>query len=246
MKIIWHGEPLVSLEDRERNVAYCASLGLPEVGESERPPLAVVGGGPSVARRIEELWDWQGDMWVCGTAYLWAMEKDLKATYFNVDQAEDQGIFSKGAKHAILATCCSPGQFDSLKGAKIEVFDVTAYSHGPSCASCTFELALRMGYRSVTYFGCESSYADGACHAYAYPWFQQKAQLRVVCGGKTFDTEAALLMQAEHMAALIREFPAFFMEKSGGLLRQMIQTPDYDITHGSLDLYDRIFNKKAA
>ena len=246
MKINFFPELTAAPEKTAASIAYAKSLGLPEIADAARPPLAVVAGGPSVARRIEDLWNWAGDIWVCGTAYPWARSKGLDATFFCVDQANDVAPFAEGAKHAILATCSDPSTFDALRGAKVEIFDLYngsgGVTHGTSTASSTFELSLRMGYRSVTYFGCESSY-EGASHAYHHdtPQFE----IRVVCGGELFDTNASLLMQVEHMAEIIRTFPMFFRERSGGLLRAMIANPEFDITHGSQDLHDHIFKKAA-
>jgi hypothetical protein len=232
-----------------RNEAYARSLGLPYVKESERPPLAVVGGGHSILENVAELQSWAGDVWAIGSAFQWCRSQGIKATFFCVDPQPGAELVI-GAEHAIVATCTDPGVLRALQaiGARVEIFDLVATlercNHGPTSATAVPELAVPdMGYRSVTFFGCESSYG-GTTHAYKD--HAEPCRIWVQCNGEEFETGAEFLMQAECLAHVLRALPQFFNERSGGLLRALTATPDYDITHVSRKVYRELFQKEPA
>jgi len=244
MKIKFVGGPDIAPEITERNIAASKSLGLPEIGEAERPVLAVIGGGPSVAEHIEELKNWKGDIWSSGSAYPWTIANGINATFLTIDQCPTLAQDGKGAKKAILATCCDPSVFEMLKDAEIEVFDLQHEgedaNHGPTSVSAVPKIALLMGYKEIHFFGCDSSYAKQT-HAY-HDWPVQYRMI-VECNGDTFETGAGMLMQAEFMSVLMRQCPDVFVNRSGGLLKALVEAPsilDYDITHGSPDLCEKL------
>lgn len=98
------------------------------------------------------------------------------------------------------------------------------------------ELSIRMGYRDVTYFGCESSFEE---RSHAYHDERNEHIFRVKCNGQSFLTNPPYFMQAEYLSAMIRLTP-LLKERSGGLLAAMVADPDYDITHGNRAFHEHL------
>lgn len=244
MKITWVGELLVPPGTEERNIAHSKALGLPEIGFAERPVLAVIGGGPSVAHHIDELKAWPGDIWISGSAFQWCRQNGIEGTFFTIDQHPLLAENCKGATKAILATCVAPEVFEELKGAEVEIFDLhhggeKANHHATSVTACP-KVALDMGYREIHFFGCDSS-MNGKTHAY----YDESVQypLKVEIEGKVFDTWPSMLVQAEFMSAVLRVSNVAFKNRSEGLLKAMVEAEDpmsYDITHISPDLATKL------
>lgn len=210
-----------------RHVAHAKTLGLPYVRESERPPLAVVGGGSSLVPSVETLRDWRGDIWACGSPYPWLRQRGIKATYFCIDPLAENIPLASGSK-AIVSTTTHPGVFDVVESA--EVFDLLPGSHGPTTATAVPYWAMFMGYRDVTFFGCDSSF-EASTHVYKdEDW---ECHLWVTCNGKEYRTKPQLLMQAEYLATTIRLLPDIFKEESGGLLRAMVSNLHYEAVAGN-------------
>ncbi len=233
IRINWQSEPPQGLEQTDANIAACRARGLPGLSFfTARPPLAVVGGGPSLADHLAELKAWPGDMWVSGSAFPWALEHGLRASFFTIDQHTDLAAQGKGAKHAILASCCDPLTFDTLlaDGCAIEVFDLVhdtpeTTNHNATTITAAPWVAPTMGYSDVTFFGCDSSYRGEQTHA--YPDEYDHDVLTVFCNGGFFDTNPGMLMQAIFMEVVIRRFPSVFKVRGDGLLAAMVEKPAY-------------------
>jgi hypothetical protein len=100
-----------------------------------------------------------------------------------------------------------------------------------------------MGYPSVTFYGCEGSY-EHTTHLYMHA--NDDYLMRVRCGGRDWLTGAEFLMQSQFLAAVCRDVPNHFRERSGGLLTAMIETNDYDVLEISRKLNDSIVVGEAA
>lgn len=229
----------VGQERLKQNIASAHARGLNKPVSKKRPPLAIVGGGPSVSRHIERLKQWKGDIWACGTAYPWAKSQGIKATYFNIDPLPEQAY---ECDHAILASSCDPTTFDAAKD--VECFDLVLsaeYSnHDATVASATPVLAMEMGYTAIVYFGCESSY-DGTTHAYDYVnTHEKKFGLWVRVGDSVYPTQPAFLMQAKMLAEILRTCPLVFREASGGLLRALVNHPDFEVIAVNKAMHDEL------
>jgi hypothetical protein len=234
------------------NLASCKARGLPYVSQKSRPALAVVGGGHSAKRHVEELRVWSGDVWACGSVYHWLKSLGIESTLFCVDPQALLASMAVGAKKALLATSCDPSAFDVLKDADVEVFDLIrngeGVPHGPTTGTTAFALAFaHMGYTDVSFFGFDSSYAEEAdtkkpdrydltVHTHAYKSEAEPMMMRVVCNGRAFITCAEFFIQAQWMADMFRTEVGkrgFIKNRSGGLLAALIEDPDYDCTHVS-------------
>lgn len=221
----------------ERNRAACLERGIPFISEAKRGPLAIVAGGPSVAGYVDELRHWPGDVWVCGSAFQWALSQGIDGAFFNIDQHPSLASDCRGARKAVVATVSDPSVFDELRSADVEVFDLDGNHYATSAASAAFK-AVQMGYVDVTFYGCDSSYRHGRhtfeTHAYESDYWQQNPDtLLAVCGGRGYFTNPGFLVQAEFLAALCRLFPSIFRARSDGLIAALVDDPEYDITAGS-------------
>lgn len=241
MKITWMPYLSVTPERTAHNIAACHARSLPGLSNKPRPKLAIVGGGPSVVENIDELKAWEGDIWVSGSAHQWALANGLDCWFFTIDQCPTLAQDAKGAKRAILATCCDPSVFDELYDVSVEVFDLIP--DGPTANHhCTTVTAgpmagLMMGYKDFTFFGCDSSFRE---QTHAYHDYPVKDMLRVDCNNESYVTSPSMLLQAEFLSGVIRMAPQIFKTCGDGLLQAMIASQDYDITHGAPDLVARI------
>jgi hypothetical protein len=146
------------------------------------------------------------------------------------------------ADKAIVEISCDPDVFEVLKDAEVYTFDTDQENGGiagaASTASCAPHLAIRMGYRSVKFFGCESSYLPNKSHAYMDE--DRKEQMIIRCGNHDFLTAPDLFLQAIGLSQYIRDVPEFLSNEDGGLLTAMVQNPEYQVlwmSQGLVDLF---------
>ena len=243
MKIEWHFEGVASQEAIAQNIAHAHALGLPYPQGTGETRLAVVGGGPSAAQNIDEIRSFAGDIWIAGSAYPWAIANGIEGVYFNIDPSEDCAIDCVGAPEAIISANVHPATIKALNGAKIAVFDLVEtperLNHGVTTVTAVPELAILLGYTEVTFYGCESSFDDRS-HAYRNEMETNDRWMYVKSDGQTFKTRPDYFAQAEFLATMIRKFPEHFKERSGGFLRAMVNTMDYDVTHATRAMYERL------
>lgn len=210
--------PSVSNAVRDANATINKALGLPEHKGSGR--LAVVGGGPSIRHHIDELKAWDGAIWAVNSTVNWCMEHGIDAAFYTVDAAKLHRwrVPFDQVKRAILAIDCDPAMFEALKGADVSMLPMP--DGGPTSANSADWFAIEAGYSGLTYFGCESSFED-TTHAYASADIETWIAVRV--GGQDFRTKPEFLEQARIMSEVIRAVPSYYSERSGGLLRAMVE-----------------------
>ena len=228
-----------------------AQAGYPtiQMAGPHQTPLAVVGGGPSAAVALPELKDWKGHIWAINQSASWLSHMAPRALtwLFTVDPDELMASpqYTVGVERAILASSCHPKLFEALRDKPVQMFhtyelpDVECMNFGgPSSVCRTFLPALWMGYTDVTYFGCEGSFED-ATHAYRDE--TRPNQMIVRAGGVDYVTTPDLYLTTQYLADVIREFPKVLKEKSGGLLRAMIEHPDsWEVVALSSALRDKL------
>lgn len=233
------------------NRSHNNSLGLPRVREAKArsTPLAVVGGGPSIKRHIEELRNWPGDIWAVNGAFTWCKQHGIDAVFFTVDPMPYHVEFSPSDR-ALLADNCDTALVNEWSGAFVKLFQIGIghIANGPSTASTAPHLGLVTGYVDISFFGCESSW-DEATHGYHKPDEEldtiSNYGLLVECGGEQFRTAADFVMQAEYLARMIRLAPHVFKDRSGGLLSAMVRNPDWSALAASRTFYDQIMKAVA-
>lgn len=234
-KIAFEGTVPVSHEDLLAHVAHAKSLGYPEVREQEEHGrrLAVVGGGPSIVDHLDEIRGFT-DIWAINGACGFLREHGIESTLLSLDPCDFLAPRVAGAKKALLATRCHPDVFKTLAGAEITLFDAVNDTTGglwASCATATvvFHLATVLGYRKSVFYGCEGSYSEKT-HAYMDEAELQDYRFVVECGGKQYLTAPDLYMLTTQMALFFRlAINESFVERSGGLLRALIENEKHDI-----------------
>ena len=232
MRVQFEPQGCVPLETYLANAEHALGLGLPFAGfgQAAGGSLAVAGGGPSLARNLDRLKDFDA-VWGINYTSQWLEARGIPNSLFSVDPAYDPGM-TEGVERAILATNTHPKILEELAGKDVRLFHtelsqgaVWAATGGPSSACRVPMVAFNMGYRTITFFGCEGSY-EKTSHAYDH--VQKPHQLIVKAAGRTWRTQPDFQMQSEYLATVITNMPQHFSEESGGLLRAMIDDPDWE------------------
>lgn len=243
-------EPLGCAEPEtiRRNIHLNSGLPRPQRGVHKHP-VAVVGSGHSLADNLAELRSWPGDIWAINSTADWLLGQGIDCTLITLDPTP----FDTVAQKLLLASCC-----DYKDGAVIwEMAEHHAggVPGGVTTACRAAPLALRLGYPGVVYFGCEGSFpADEKTHVNKDDGLKT---LLIVRAGADYCTHPELYMQCESLSQLLREFPQVFSERCGGLLRGMVENPDYEVVavsgelkehlieHNGVDVWNGQYEEKA-
>jgi hypothetical protein len=225
-----NGHCHVGADELYANTAHAASLGLPVIEKMSlvnAGRLAVVGGGCSTLEHLQELREWTGAIWAINGTCQWLKSQGIESTLFSVDPDSCLADLAVGCSRAILGSHCHPSVFEVLKDADVTIFHsemvkdaVCPMIGGSTSATRVPKAALMLGFREIHYFGCESSY-EGATHTFKDEGANDK-QLIIRAGGNEYRTTLQFMVQAENLAKLIRELPHLFKDRSGGLLRAMV------------------------
>lgn len=224
MKIDFVSSGCVTVADLARNEDHARRLGFPKMEPAASHRLAVVGGGPSVVDKLDELSTWEDEIWAINGAFGWCLKHGIDPAFFSVDPLPQTATHCRGATRAVLAMWCHPDTFDALRDA--EVSAVRPRSHGATSATAAPEIATDAGYREISFYGCESSFGE-TTHAYGNRGIGNL--MKVACNGHEFLTTPDMMMQAEFLGELIRMAPLLFKDCSGGLLAAYIASPDIDV-----------------
>lgn len=248
------------VEQARINVA----AGYPEV-EFAPPhdvPLAIVGGGPSAADALQELREWPGHIWGINQGASWLIKEGTKAPvwFFTVDPDDVFLQWIDGVERAILGASCHPKLFEAFRDKDVRLFhtraiegvtqpieapvddgsDATPIScclMGPSSVCRVFLPAAMLGYTDVTFFGCEGSIRE---RTHAYRDESRPRQMVIRAGCVDHITTPDYYITTRFLANVMREFPKL-KEKSGGLLRAMLEHPDtWEVVAFSGAMRDRV------
>lgn len=197
----------------------------PTASRSHR--LALVGGGPSVAENVAELQTWDGEVWAINGAAQWCIDHDIDAALCTIHPGAYPLEYTADIARAVISEECDPALFAALANAEVSVFALPE-AHGTSTATVIPEVALKAGFHEVTFFGCECAYGE---QTHIYQHALSEDDIRVKVGEQEFHTKIEFFLQAQWLSELIRRLPALLKERSGGLLRAMIEHPDdWDVT----------------
>jgi hypothetical protein len=184
--------------------------------------LAIVGGGPLVVHDLDELRTWQGDIWAINNTAQWLTERGIDCTLFSVDAAP----MRINARDAILARYCHPELFEQFDSRALAVDFIETHpeglSGGRSSSTRAPGVAFHMGYLDVSFFGCEGSFLE-MDHVDRNEGIPE--QLIVRAGGMDYRTDPGFIIQCEELAQILR-LDGVFHNRSGGLLKAMIENPD--------------------
>lgn len=202
-----------------------------EPQEPHSRKLAIVGGGPSVLAMLDELRAFDGDIWAINYTAAWLAGHGIESTMLTVDGQRFDARVSEGVKDAIVASCVHPdtaGYFESVRQFHLAEHTPDGIQGGTTTACRAEFLSVRQGYCDVTLYGCESSFGerDHVDRSEASKW---REQIIVHADGRKFRTTPQLMMQADDLSAFIVGFPEIFKERSGGLLRAMVNDPWWEV-----------------
>lgn len=227
------GQLPVSAEQCLGNIDHARSLALPtlRLGEAAHKRLVVVGGGPSAKLHLKTFRDFDGtvDIWAINGMWKWLKDNGVNSTFLAIDPHPIVNQWIQGCEKALLANVCDPMVFETMQGKDVTVFEIGEgqIRSGSSTATCCPDLAFKMGYRSVTFYGCESCYVPNGSHAYMHE--PREEELLVECGGGFYLTAPDFYMQAGELSDCIKAIPEYLREESGGLLRAMIENDTHAI-----------------
>ncbi len=199
----------------------------PRHGSQSGRKLAVVGAGPLVVHDLDELRAWDGDIWAINSAARWLHQNGVDCTLITIDPLDMVGVFPM--RRALVATCCHPNLFKKLVHADVTTFDLAETVPHGIAGGCTTALrsaalAFHLGYLDVSYFGCEGSYEGERDHVDYHNG--EAEELVVRAGGRDYKIETGLLVQCTDFATLFATFPDVFKNRSGGLLKAIMEHPD--------------------
>lgn len=208
------GECAASLEQLRENARRNAHH--PRI---ERRKLAVAGGGPLLVNHLDELRQYP-EIWAINRTAEWLRKQGIPATLFTVDPL----YIEVDCEDRLLASCCHPDMFVG----NCRMFDLIethpdGISGGQSSAVRAPLLALKMGYTDINFFGCECSFTDSS-HIDRDDKPEQVMIIRA--GGADYKVTPDMLIQCEELSQLLRTFDGAFHNRSGGLLKAMIENPD--------------------
>ncbi len=142
-------------------------------------------------------------------------------------------------RRAALAPDVSPELIHYLIGIGAEITLTCPIESGPTSVNASDYLALSAGYHPVTYYGCEGSFPGGETHAFKSSEIEDWMDVQI--GGKLYRTKAEFVSQSIMLSNTLREFPEHYSEKSGGLLRAMIEHGhEYDVYQVSNSLFAKL------
>ena len=217
-------EPLDRLKENART---CAGLPRLQKQEPHGRKLAIVGGGPSVADRLDELQAWDGEVWGINATALWLKNHGVEAKFVTVDPGPFPKEWMIGVEEAYLATLCHPQMREFFP--KVSFFDMfetdpDGIKGGTTTASRALSLAIHQGFYDVTLYGCEGSFTIGQDHVDRN---EMRPEMAVVqAGDEHFVTYLDYMTQTETLADMIRLAPNVFKQRCGGLLEAMIKHHD--------------------
>jgi hypothetical protein len=219
----FHAVPSVAFEQCEQNAEHALTLGLASIERAGN--VAVVGGGFSLADHLDTLRDWDGPIWAINQSFMWLKGHGIKSTFLTADPRPQPWLKGEKGDNALVAMHGDPSIFQALEPANVRTYRLAADEVHCGCTTATAApfLAVLLGHRSVSFFGCDSSYEG---EGYVFDRALPSDLINVRCGDQVHITKPEFLMQADALAGLCRELPQFHINKSAGLLAALIADPD--------------------
>jgi SAM-dependent methyltransferase len=222
----------VEEETFRKNVAHNIAQGWQQVHphDTNEVDCMIVGGGPSLAAFEDEIKQRRADgvkLITLNGAYNWALEHGLTpSAQVIVDARPFNARFTKpvvdGCRY-LIASQCDPSVLEGLPKDRTHLYhamsslseDLLTAQYGQEWHTIpggstvllrAIPLLRMLGYRRFHLYGCDSSLADGAHHAYAQPENDAGIVLPVKLGqaGRIFYCHGWMISQAQELLDLIR------------------------------------------
>lgn len=224
---------------------------MPGYGKYKGPdPIAIVAGGPSLNKTLDELSCMQTIM-VCGTAHDHLVSLGFMPDYAVIaDPHPVVGGFIKApidGCNYLVSSACDDSVFKSLEGYQVTLWNSAGidfkYFQGEPVVQggCTVTLralniAIVLGYLNQHFFGFDSSFEDGAeTHSYECPEYEEVRKVRVGGeDGRVFLTNTTWLCQALHFQEQLRKTAHLFKPTvhGDGLIAEIMKQAEKDYING--------------
>jgi hypothetical protein len=202
-----YSEINVPVDVRAANVVAAAARDLPwiEEGAIRNRPVVICGGGPSLARSLDVVFNPGADVWALNGTHDWLIERGwAPEAHVLLDARPENVCFVKHPRDDVryyVASQCAPEVFDALSGGDVILWhtgevadmrlsrvksDTPLISAGPTVGLKAIALAHTLGYREIHLCGYDSSYERAAGHAYAQPLNNGEEVIQVYCGDEMF------------------------------------------------------------
>lgn len=221
MGFTFEGVCSIDEQQLQKNIEYSNSLNPTPVEEFKiEGPLAIVGGGHSVAQYKYTLQSWPGTIWAVNGAWRWCKENGIKAVFFSFDASPVVAKFAAGADRAIISHRADPSVYAGLTG---EFWVGTTKEGGSTSVGAAIACGIACGSQSITLFGCEASMQPDSTHIYMHQTADD--DMVVWCNGMHFYTTARMFIGCVEIQNMIKACP-IVRECSGGMLRAMVETKE--------------------
>lgn len=240
---------VVDSPGRRKNFESVLARGLEVCGQlpEREGALAVVGSGPSVRGLLWELADWPGEVWAINGAYDYLQDKGIVPDgFFGIDPLPGLAAYLRRPNEKTtfyIASMCDPAVFDALAGYQVKLWhaageDTFPKGHwivggGTTAITRAPYFALLRGWRDITLYGADSSFADDGSE-YCYKWgsyehdIAQPKHKIMVNGEGPFVSEVGLLKQASQLYSLHERFRGMLKFRCEGLLDAYMRAPVCD------------------
>lgn len=226
----------------ERSIPRCEPL-----PERENNRLAIVGSGPSVRDYLDDIRNFDGEVWAINGAYNYLQDQGIVADFLGCDPLPGLCDYLKRPhKDSIfyLAGTCDPTTFDAVQGYDVRMWFLTSENikyppglwtviGGTTVLLRAPFLAWMLGLRDLTFFGADSSFDPNGRYAYpdgSYQWDSEAPVMDVMTGNGEgpFPTEICLMKQATQFHAIKQIYRGRMEFKCGGLLAAFMRSPFHD------------------
>lgn len=214
------------------------------------PPCAVVGGGPGLVDTLDELrtYESQGrDIFAVNDTAGFLSDQGIPCFMFAIDATRNLYRTGKLVKGAIFATRIHRRQFNMIGMDKVLTFDMAEDGHGgvtggPTAVCRAPMLFLRMGYQGIWFYGVDACFYD-VTHISGQQSVAHDNMMIVRAGNVDYITNASLFIQTEYLIDVIKKHPKFLVNRSGGLIKAMVEYEDWTVRAIGEDLkkqYDEL------
>lgn len=224
----------------------------PDFGKYKGRKIAVVAGGPSLKKTIDELRAFDGDVMACGTVHDHLVECGVKFDYalmcdpdpvildwvrrpqkdckYLLSSSLDRSVYDWLSEFDVLMWHCHGGEMTRFRGEP-------AINGGCTVTLRAICVAILMGYFTLHFFGLDSSFDEEADHhAYAHHVETSNRTLVRVGGedGRVFSTTVGWLAQASQFQEMLKNMGHMFeMEVHGdGMIAEIMRVAKREYATG--------------
>jgi hypothetical protein len=195
-----------------------------------KPPCAVVGGGPSLVKYLDELRNYPGDIYAINDTAGFLSDNGISCTILAVDCTRYLFKIGPLVKGALFASRVHRKQFNQFDKKNVLVWDMVedfqgGVQGGPTAVCRTPMLLLRMGYVQIDYFGIDGCFF-GPTHVSGTQRVAYDNIMLIRAGGIDYFSNASLVLQSQWMSETMLKHPLLLINRSEGLMKAMLEHND--------------------